>query len=170
MGQTSFLPERERLSMDKVKLISEIMIALGGRAAEELAFEDFSSGVENDLKSATDFAYKMVCQWGMSDKLGALTIPQGNSGNYLAMDYMPEETISDEIQQIVDSEIREMLETSYQKALEILTEHRDQLDALAKKLLEIETVTSDQLNQILGRGPESEVVPDDSPESEPTCF
>ena len=170
LGVASFLPERDHLSKDAEKLNSEIMIFLGGRAAEELVLRDFSSGVENDLKKATDLAYKMICQWGMSEKLGALTIPQGGSGNYLAMDYLPEETISDEVQQIVDEEIRALLESSYRKASEILKEHRDQLDALAQKLLEVETVTSDQLNEILGRKPEADSTAGDTPEPEPVCF
>ena len=170
LGMTSFLPDHDRLSMDMEKLHGEIMIALGGRAAEELVLKDFSSGVENDLKEATDLAYKMICQWGMSERLGALTIPQGNSGNYLAMDYIPEETISDEVQQIVDEEIRILLESSYGEALEILKKHRDQLNALAQKLLEIETVTPDQLNEILGREPKPVSTPKVIPESESFCF
>ncbi len=170
LGVASFLPERDHLSKDAEKLSSEIMISLGGRAAEELVLRDFSSGVENDLKKATDLAYKMICQWGMSEKLGALTIPQGGSGNYLAMDYLPEETISDEVQQIVDEEIRALLESSYRKASEILKEHRDQLDALAQKLLEVETVTSDQLDEILGRKPKTDSASDGLPEPEPVCF
>ena len=172
LGVTSFLPERDHLSMSMEKLRSEIQIALGGRAAEGLVLGDFSSGVENDLKKATDLAYKMICQWGMSNKLGVLTIPQGNSGNYLAMDYLPEETISDEVQQVVDEEIRILLGSSYKKALEILTEHRDQLDALAQKLLEIETVTLDQLNEILGRDtkPASPLGSVPEPDPHPTCF
>jgi len=170
LGVTSFLPDRDVLSMNKEKLIGKITIALGGRAAEEISLHDFSTGVEGDLKSATDIAYKMICQWGMSDKLGALTIPQGNSGNYLAMDYMPESSVSEEVQNIVDFEIHELLQNSYDTARQILIDHKDQLDALAKKLLEVETINIDQINEILGRTPEITEKKSDSKESDPNCF
>jgi len=170
LGVTSFLPDRDVLSMNKEKLIGQITIALGGRAAEEISLHDYSTGVEGDLKSATDIAYKMICQWGMSEKLGALTIPQGNSGNYLAMDYMPESSVSEEVQNVVDFEIHELLQNSYDTAKQILIDHKDQLDALAKKLLEVETVNIDQINSILGRTPEITEKESDSEKSDPKCF
>lgn len=170
LGVTSFLPERDVLSMDKEKLIGKITVALGGRAAEEISLEDFSTGVEGDLKSATDIAYKMVCQWGMSEKLGVLTIPQGNSGNYLAMDYMPESSVSEDVQNIVDDEIHELLQDCYTNAKQILVDHKDQLDALAKKLLEVETVNIDQINAILGRAPKIAEKENEANDSDPKCF
>ena len=170
LGITSFLPERDVLSMDKEKLIGKITIALGGRAAEEISLEDFSTGVEGDLKSATDIAYKMICQWGMSENLGALTIPQGNSGNYLAMDYMPETSVSEDVQNIVDDEIQEVLQNCYDSAKQILLDHKDQLDALAKKLLEVETVDINQINGILGRVPEVAEKDSETKDSDPECF
>jgi cell division protease FtsH len=170
LGITSFLPERDVLSMDKEKLIGKITIALGGRAAEEISLEDFSTGVEGDLKSATDIAYKMICQWGMSENLGALTIPQGNSGNYLAMDYMPESSVSEDVQNIVDGEIQDVLQNCYDTAKQVLIDHKDQLDALAKKLLEVETVDINEINRILGRVPEVTEKDSETKDSDPECF
>ncbi|MCP4298271.1 MAG: ATP-dependent metallopeptidase FtsH/Yme1/Tma family protein [Proteobacteria bacterium] len=152
LGVTSFLPEIDRLSMDKETLIARIQVAFGGKAAEELVFKDVSTGVEGDLKNATDIAYKMICQWGMSQKLGVLTISQGDSGNYLAMDYNPEESVSNEMQQIVDDEVKSLLSDNYQKSADILKENIEVLHKLAKLLLEVETVTSEQFQQLLSPG------------------
>ncbi len=153
LGVTSFLPEIDRLSMDKETLIARIQVAFGGKAAEELVFDDVSTGVEGDLKNATDIAYKMICQWGMSQKLGVLTISQGDSGNYLAMDYNPEESVSNEMQQVVDDEVKNLLSDNYQRAVDILKENIEALHKLAKLLLEVETVTSEQFQQLLSPGP-----------------
>ena len=158
LGVTSFLPEADRLSLDKVHLTSRIRVALGGRAAEELVLNDFSTGVESDLKSATDIAYKMTCQWGMSPKLGALTIPQGSSGNYLAIDYNQEESVSEEIQQIVDQEVHDLVSNCYEEAKTILTDHREALHLVAQKLLEVETIALDELRELSGLPPLQEKI------------
>lgn len=149
LGLVSFLPERDRLSMDKKGLIAKITVALGGRAAEDLILNDFSTGVEVDLKQATNIAYQMICSWGMSEKLGALSIPLGDSGNFLAMDYNAEDPASEEIQQIVDEEVHDLVQSSYLKAKGILTEYQDQLKALAKKLIEVETLSLAELKELL---------------------
>ena len=153
LGMTSYLPEQDRLSMDKVALMARIIVAMGGRAAEELMLKEFSNGAEGDLKSATDIAYRMITSWGMSEKLGALTIPQGDSGNYLAMDYNAEEPISEEMQELVDEEAKKMLQSCYDVALGILKDHQDQLKTLSDLLMEKETVTSDEFLTLLGREP-----------------
>jgi cell division protease FtsH len=153
LGQTSFLPEGDKLSLKKRSLIAQITVTMGGRAAEEIMFDSFSTGVEGDLKSATDIVYQMICKWGMSDKLGALSISQGGSGNFLAMDYNAEDPVSEEILQIVDEEVNQLLNRTYEKAKAILTDHKEQLVALAKLLLETETVTLGQLQELFGETP-----------------
>ncbi|MCP4753477.1 MAG: ATP-dependent zinc metalloprotease FtsH [Proteobacteria bacterium] len=153
LGLTSFLPEMDRLSMDKETLLGKITVALGGRAAEELSLDDYSTGIEGDLKSATNIAYQMICKFGMSEKLGALSIPQGDSGNFLAIDYNAEEPVSEEIQQIVDSEVQNLLQKCYGKAKTILSEHKDQLQSLAELLIEMETVNLDQLKELFNVSP-----------------
>lgn len=153
LGVTAYLPEADRLSMHKEWLVSKIKTSMGGKAAEELVFNDSTTGAENDLRSATDIAYKMICQWGMSEKLGALTISQGDSGNYLAMDYHQGEVVSDEMQQVVDQEVQQLLKNCYEEAKSILKEHRDQLDKLAKLLLEVETVSGEKFLELIGKSP-----------------
>lgn len=148
LGITSFLPDHDQLSLEKEALIAKISVALGGRAAEELVLKDLSTGVEGDLKSAANMAYQMVCKWGMSENLGALSISQGGSGNYLAMDYNAEEPVSEETLQLVEDEVQGLIQRCYSNARTILVDHIDQLKALAKKLLEMETVTLEQINEL----------------------
>ena len=168
LGVTSFLPETDRLSYDKEALMARIKVGLGGRAAEDLVLGDFSTGVENDLQNATDIAYKMVCQWGMSEKLGALTVPLGNSGNYLAMDYNQEDPISDQVQDVVDKEVKSLLDECYADALGILTKHRNQLEALTQALMEHETVGAETFMELAGMAPgDSSVWPVSDPEITP---
>ena len=159
LGVTSFLPEEDRLSMDKESLTAKITVAFGGKAAEEIILHDTSTGVEGDLKNATDIAYKMICQWGMSEVLGPLTVAQGDSGNYLAMDYNPQESVSDETQNTVDMEVHRVLTSCFSNAMDILERHKDQLIALAKLLLESETVSSQEFQKIIESGQEPEVSP-----------
>jgi cell division protease FtsH len=149
LGLTSFLPETDKLSLEKEALVAKMAVAMGGRAAEELVLKDYSTGVEGDLKNATNIAYQMVCKWGMSENLGALSIPQGDSGNYLAIDYNAEDPASEETMQAVEKEVLSLITNSYSQAKKILTEHFEQLNSLAKLLLEIETVTINQLKGIL---------------------
>ncbi len=149
LGMTTFLPETDRLSMNKDALIARVTVALGGRAAEELVLRDFSTGVEGDLKESTNIAYQMVCKWGMSEKLGALSIPQGDSGNYLAIDYNAEAPVSNEIQEIVDDEVQGLLSKCYANAKKILSDHKSELVSLAELLIEIETVNLDQINDLI---------------------
>jgi len=149
LGLTSFLPETDKLSLEKEALKAKLAVAMGGRAAEDLILKDFSTGVEGDLKSATNIAYQMICKWGMSEKLGARSIPQGDSGNYLAMDYNAEDPVSEETMQLVESEVHDLMQNSYDQAFSILSEHEDQLKALAKLLLEKETVNLEQLTELL---------------------
>lgn len=151
LGLTTFLPETDKLSMEKEALIAKMTVAMGGRAAEELVLKDFSTGVEGDLKTATNIAYQMVCKWGMSESLGALSIPQGNSGNYLAIDYNAEDLASEETMQQVEQEVLNLVTNSYHQARKILTDNLDQLHQLADLLLEVETVDLSKVQDMFGK-------------------
>ena len=151
LGLTSFLPEKDRLSLDLAGLKARIAVSMGGMAAESMTMQQTSSGVEGDLRSATDLAYRMVCSWGMSKHLGALVVPQGDTGNFLAMDYNAEEPVSEEMQQKVDGEVKEILEECYTQAMGILQEHKNQLEALTELLVSQETVTAGEFMHLLGR-------------------
>lgn len=151
LGLTSFLPERDKLSYEKESLKAKMAVSMGGRAAEELMLKDYSTGVEGDLKEATGIAYQMVCKWGMSETLGAISIPQGDSGNYLAMDYNAEDPPSEETMKMVEKEVADLVQGSYKTAKSILEKHLNDLKSLAELLLEKETINLDQLKALLGK-------------------
>ena len=158
LGLTAFLPKNDQVSFNKDAILSKITISMGGRAAEKVAFDSRSSGAEGDLKSATDLAFKMVCKWGMSAKLGALAVKHNESGNFLAMDYFNDRTISDNMLKIVDEEVRNIVSGAYEKAEAILRENVETLHRLAKKLIEKETLTGDEFYDFVGK--HSGVVPE----------
>jgi len=150
-GYTMYLPETERYVMTKSKLLTELTSMLGGRAAEILAFNEASTGAQNDLERSTKIARKMVMEWGMSDKLGPLTFgnPGGEELVFLGRDISRDRNFSEQIAAAIDSEVRSIIEGCYQKALDILTEHRDRLDALVAVLKEKETITREEFEAIM---------------------
>ena len=151
LGLTAYLPEEDQYSYEKSYLKDKIAISMGGRAAEELVFSERTTGAEGDLKQATQIAYNMVCKWGMSDKLGALTVQGSESSGFLAMDYHQDEIVSEETQEIVDKEVKTILKSAHKKALQILTDHIEKLHQLAKMLLDIETVNNEQFLELINR-------------------
>jgi cell division protease FtsH len=150
-GYTMYLPETERYVMTKTKLLTELTAMLGGRAAEILAFNEASTGAQNDLERSTKIARKMVMEWGMSEKLGPLTFgnPGGEDLVFLGRDISRDRNFSEQIAAAIDSEVRNIIESSYQKALDILTEHRDRLDALVEVLKARETITREEFEAIM---------------------
>ncbi len=135
LGVTQLLPEEDRHSYTQKGLLGQIAMIMGGRAAEHLVFQRFTTGASDDLKKATDIAQRMVCQWGMSEKLGPLCCSDDESKqNYSQKSY------SNHTSQIIDSEIKRILEQAYARAKDILTVHRNVLDEIADALMEQETI------------------------------
>ncbi|MBL0691983.1 MAG: ATP-dependent zinc metalloprotease FtsH [SAR324 cluster bacterium] len=149
LGVTAFLPEGDKLSMDKVELLSKITVYMGGRVAEEIFCDDITGGAENDFKNSTNLAYKMVCDWGMSNELGALTI-KSREGSFLAVDYFQNDMIADETQWTVDKEVSDILFSCYERAKKILSQNTEKVEALVKGLLEKETINRDEFLAIIG--------------------
>lgn len=145
-GYTMMLPEEERYVATRSKLLDELVNLLGGRAAEELALAEISTGAHNDLERVTRIARKMVMEWGMSEKLGPLTFgrPNGEDLVFLGRDISRERNYSEEVAALIDQEVRELVESSYEQAKKLLTEHRDKLDLVAEALLERETLTREE--------------------------
>ncbi len=145
-GYTMMLPEEERYVSTRSKLLDDLVNLLGGRAAEELALGEISTGAHNDLERVTRIARKMVMEWGMSDKLGPLTFgrPNGEDLVFLGRDISRERNYSEEVAALIDQEVRELVESSYEKAKDLLSEHRDKLDLVAEALLERETLTKEE--------------------------
>lgn len=146
LGVTHSLPEREKHSISKEEMVAKIMMAMGGRAAEEIVFNKLETGAYSDFKHASDIARKMVCFYGMSDKLGPVTYHQ-NHGEF---------QYSQETANVIDEEVRNILKSCYSKAVELLKAHRDKLDKLAQALLEKETMFAGEIYNLLGIEPREE--------------
>lgn len=136
--------------------LKQILVTLmGGRAAEEIVFNDLTTGAGNDIERCTDIAKKMICVWGMSEKIGPMTIGKDQGEVYLGKEILSRDIYSDDTAKLVDSEIRALIHTSHQAAKDILIQHKDLMDILAAKLLEIETLGTEEIfDTILSSIPE----------------
>ena len=147
-GVTWFLPE-ERDFKYKDQLESELSVAFGGRAAEELIFNRISTGASNDIKQATDLATKMIRSWGMSDILGPLSYAKGEEQVFLGREIAQHRDYSDETAQKIDSEIHRLIDTAYQRSRKVLKDNLEILHKLAELLLEKETVMGKELDELI---------------------
>ena len=147
-GVTWFLPE-ERDFKYKDQLESELSVAFGGRAAEEIVFGRISTGAANDIKQATDLAQKMIRSWGMSDALGPLSYEVGEEQIFLGREIAQHRDYSEQTAQRIDTEITQLIDRAYKKAKTILTENIDILDRLSEMLVEKETVMGRELDDLI---------------------
>ncbi|HHW73301.1 MAG TPA: ATP-dependent metallopeptidase FtsH/Yme1/Tma family protein [Firmicutes bacterium] len=170
-GYTMMLPEEERFVSTRSKLLDDLVNLLGGRAAEALAIGEISTGAHNDLERVTRIARKMVMEWGMSDKLGPLTFgrPNGEDLVFLGRDISRERNYSEEVAALIDQEVRELVESSYEKATQLLSEHRDKLDLVANALLERETLTKEEFLALMDGQELPAPQPEQAPAAEPTA-
>jgi cell division protease FtsH len=155
LGVTMFLPEVDRYSYSKERLESQIASMFGGRIAEELVFgvDSVTTGASNDIQRATEIARNMVTKWGLSEKLGPLTYMEEEGEVFLGHSVSQNKHISDETAHIIDEEIRVIIDKNYQRAENILTEHRDKLDCMAEALIKYETIDQDQIEDIMAGKP-----------------
>jgi cell division protease FtsH len=149
LGVTQQLPEDDRYHYPRSYLVNRLCVALGGRVAEIVVFKDISSGAQSDLKHVTELAEKMVCQWGMSEKIGAMTFSRGEEHPFLGMKLAEEKTFSEEMAWLIDQEIAALIRGAEGKSLELVSSNRKKLDALAAALLEEETLTGKRVDEIL---------------------
>lgn len=148
-GYTITLPENDDNHMTKGKLLDDIAMMLGGRAAEELVIKDISTGASNDIQRATQLARKMVTEWGMSESIGNMYL--GSSEEvFLGRDYQTHLNYSEEVAAKIDEEVKTIIDTQYQVALNILKENRSIMDAMVKALYEKETIYEDEINALFG--------------------
>ncbi len=154
LGVTMQLPEGDRYSMDRERMLSTIAVLFGGRIAEELFMNQMTTGASNDFERATSIARDMVTRYGMSDLLGPMVYAENEGEIFLGRSITKTTNMSEETMRKVDSEIRKIIDEQYARARGILEEHRDQVEAMAKALLEWETIDSDQIDDIMsGRPP-----------------
>jgi cell division protease FtsH len=149
LGYTMTLPVEDKFLMTRQELIDELAMLLGGRVAEELVFADITTGAQNDLDRATKIARQMVTEYGMSDKLGPMTLGQKQGEVFLGRDFASHPDYSDQVAFEIDSEIRDLIDQAHDEALEILTDMRDRLDQIAMALIEKETIEKEELVQLL---------------------
>jgi cell division protease FtsH len=166
LGITSFLPGEERFTQFKSKLKDKLVYMLGGRAAEEIIFGDFTTGAGNDLQRVTQIARRMVCEFGMSEVLGPRTFGESNVPIFLGRDYGSiERDYSEETASLIDREIKRIVDEAYERAKKLLTDHKDILIRVAEALIERETLDATELD-ILMRGEE---LPPVLPPANPTA-
>ncbi|MCM8768979.1 MAG: ATP-dependent zinc metalloprotease FtsH [Candidatus Omnitrophica bacterium] len=149
LGLTHVFPEKDRFIESNEYYRNTLISLLAGRAAEKLVFGRMYTGSENDLRMATEIARKMVCEWGMSEKLGPVSFHQ-QEAVFLGRDLVQQREHSEVTSREIDEEIRRILEDAERKAETFLKEKREQLDLLAKELLERETLTSEEIDEVLG--------------------
>ena len=150
LGYTIRMPLEDRYIVTKDELLGRITGILGGRASEDLIFNELSTGAQNDLEVATALARKMVTRFGMSEKLGHLTFGHREEQIFLGRDIIEERNYSDQTALVIDQEVRKIIEDSYKRAKDELTKHKDKLKALADKLLEREVMEVAEIRTLLG--------------------
>jgi cell division protease FtsH len=153
LGLTMQLPTDDRYSYSKEFLVNQITILLGGRAAEEIVFQQQTTGAGNDLEKATEMARKMVCEWGMSEKMGPLTFGKGEEHIFLGREMSRPKDYSEETAVLIDSEIKRIVTDSASRAKHLLDSNLEKLHVLARALLERETLDGEEINRILATRP-----------------
>lgn len=148
LGQTQYLPD-EKYTKPKELLMGEIAVLMGGRAAEEIIRKDVSTGAGNDLERATDLARKMVCEWGMSEKLGPLTFGKKEAQIFLGREIAQHRDYSEDTAIMIDQEVRKIVMENYKRAKKLLSEKLDVLHRLAKELLDREVLDNNEIEQIM---------------------
>ena len=149
LGWTLSLPEEDKYLVSRDELMDQIAGIMGGRVAEEIVFKDITSGAENDIQRATQLARRMVTQWGMSDKLGTVTMGHKEELVFLGRDLGEQRNYSEEVAAIIDEEIRSIVDHGYQTAKTILTKQRAKMDAVVDRLKLVETIDGKELDEIL---------------------
>jgi cell division protease FtsH len=152
LGYTLQLPTEDRFLMSEAELHGQIATLLGGRSAEEIVFGSITTGAANDLQRATDLAERMVTTYGMSKVLGPLAYQQGQQNNFLGNEAQnPRRLVSPQTAEAIDQEVKSIVETAHEQALDILKQNRELLETIAVKLLDTEVIEGEELHQFLAQ-------------------
>jgi len=152
LGVTMQLPTDDKLCLYKNAILDKIAMAMGGRIAEELVFQEISSGASNDIEQATHLARAMVCRWGMSDKLGPLAFGNREGEVFLGRDFATRPDYSEDVARQIDAEVRQIVMDCYNKAKALLQENMGILQKIAEALLEYETLEAEDVNVVVQGG------------------
>jgi cell division protease FtsH len=151
LGSTMFIPTKDTYNYAKRRMLNQLATMMGGRIAEEIALGDVTSGASGDIKQATKLARHMVCDWGMS-VLGPIALGDNQDTVFLGREISRTQNYSEETAQRIDSEIRRIVDEQYQRATDVINEHRTALDKLADSLLEFETLDGKHVHEIIDHG------------------
>lgn len=149
LGYTITLPEQDKYLISRLELIDKLTQLLGGRASEEIVIGDITTGAQNDLEKSTKIARQMVCEFGMSDKIGPLTFGGKQGAIFLGRDFSAHPDYSEEVAYEIDKEIKKLVDNAYNKAKDILNTHKNQLDTIAQNLIEKETLNKEEVEELL---------------------
>jgi len=150
LGVAFSLPETDSYSRSEGWLRDRITIIMGGYAAEEMIFEENTSGAQNDIEQATEIAHRMVCEWGMSKSLGPISYGQKEEPIFLGKEIARHKDYSEKTAQLIDQEVRSIVEGGLNQAKDLLLEHRAKIELLARTLVEKETLDDNQIRELLG--------------------
>ncbi len=153
LGYTLPLPQEEKYTLTRGEILANITAILGGRVAEDIVFGEITTGAANDFEKATELARKMVTEFGMSDKLGPLTLGTKHGPVFLGRDLVESRNYSDEIAYEIDKEVRRIIDECYSRAQQVLTEHKETLERIAKALLDRESLDSEELDTLIAGQP-----------------
>ncbi len=152
LGSTMWLPLEDRYNTRKNELLDSLVVAMGGRVAEEIAFGDVTSGASGDIKMATGIAKRMVCEWGMSENLGMVEYGNAQEHVFLARDMTQGRDYSEATAQKIDAEVKQLIDNAYARSKALIMKYRAELDAIAKALLEYETLDGSHIHEIIEHG------------------
>jgi cell division protease FtsH len=153
LGSTMFLPEGDRFSYHKKEMLAQLVVLMGGRVAEAIMLDDVASGASGDIHMATSLARRMVCEWGMSDKMGMIEYGDGGSAGFLAKDMMNHSNnYSEATAQQIDAEIKRFIDESYAVAQKELRERKNLLELIAQALMEFETLDAHHISDLIEHG------------------
>jgi cell division protease FtsH len=159
LGVTMQLPTDDRHNYSKEFLYNTLAILMGGRVAEELVLNHITTGAGNDIERATDLARKMVCEWGMSERLGPLTFGKKEEEIFLGREIATRRDFSEQVAIEIDHEVKRLVMENYERTKRILTEHMGTLKALAQALLEKEVLDAPEIDQIVQQGSLPHAIP-----------
>jgi cell division protease FtsH len=163
LGYTISMPQEDRFLTTKAELVDNLAMTLGGRAAEEIVFNEITTGASNDLEKVTATAKQMVMRFGMSEKLGPRVFGHDHGMPFLGREFSAEPDYSDEIAREIDDEIRRIVEAAHQRAKDLLTEHRDSLGTISEILVKRETIEKEEFAALLAGKTEEEVFGSEAP-------
>jgi cell division protease FtsH len=147
-----YLPVEDKYTQRKNELLDRLVMIMGGRVAEEIVFGDVTNGARGDINQATEIARRMVCEWGMSEKMGMVEYGKHEEYVFLGRDINQNRNYSEATAMEIDREVRALCDNAYSHAKELLIKHRDKLEAIAKGLLEYETLDGSHVREIMDSG------------------